>query len=271
MRSEWLRRAYAAATLAPLLAWAAQAGAQATTDVVTADPGGELRGTIVELEPGDHLTIRTAGEDKRLPWSVIRRIDRGVPAAPSPTAPPPPTASVERKPPDRIEVRFDAPRGVELQSRRADGDAWTSVCNGACTQRVPRDGEYRIAGDSLYPSEHFKLDAPADSNVALKASPGWRAAHNWGLVLLVGGGAAALLGLAESSSSSSSGGGFGGVPAALLVGGLSGVAVGIGLVASNGSTTVTQRVHEGPTTGLRIDPQRVGLTPLAVPGVVGQF
>jgi hypothetical protein len=283
MRSEVLRRAYAAAVLAPLLAWAAQAGAQTTTDVVTAEPGGELRGTIVELEPGDHLTIRTAGADKRLSWSAIRRIDRDVPAAPPPpTAPLSPTGSapaaqsmpprsVQIKPPDRVTLQFEAPSGVELQSRRDDGDEWTVVCNGACTQKAPHDSEYRVVGDGMYPSRDFKLNAPADSSVALKVSPGWRAAHTWGVVLLVGGGAATILGFAESNSASSSGAGFSGAPLAFLVGGLAGVGIGIGLVASNGSTTVMQRVDEGPTTGLRIDPQRAVLTPSAVPGLVGSF
>jgi hypothetical protein len=136
---------------------------------------------------------------------------------------------------------------------------------------VPRDSQYRIAGDGLYPSGDFTLDAAADASVDLKASPGWRAAHTWGLVLLIGGSAATVLGLLEVNNASSNGSGFSAAPGAFLLGGLTGLVVGIGLVASNGSTTVTQRVDEGPTTGLRIDPQRAVLTPSAVPGLVGSF
>ncbi|HVJ16737.1 MAG TPA: hypothetical protein VM686_14950 [Polyangiaceae bacterium] len=81
------------------LSWIVTASAQDAQDVVLLVDGSELRGTVLQQEPGKFVVIRTAdGKTHTLSWADIRRVETSAAPAPQPTpaapaaAPPAPAA-----------------------------------------------------------------------------------------------------------------------------------------------------------------------------------
>src|SRR5437016_6284057 len=58
---------------------AAAAAGDAGADEVSLKNGGIVRGTVVELEPGDHVTVQVLGASKPrvISWVQVADVDRG--------------------------------------------------------------------------------------------------------------------------------------------------------------------------------------------------
>ncbi|MGH7283896.1 MAG: hypothetical protein ACRELY_20415, partial [Polyangiaceae bacterium] len=77
----------------PVPAWTGTAGAE---DVVVLKDGGAIRGLVMEVLPGDHVSVRMAdGRTAIVPWVLIHHIEEAAhPAAiPSTGSTTPPTAA----------------------------------------------------------------------------------------------------------------------------------------------------------------------------------
>jgi hypothetical protein len=89
---------------------------------------------------------------------------------------------------DHVKVRVTgANRGSALVlERQIEGtDLWESVCTGACDQRLPRDGMYRVRGRGIRPSLPVALLPARDQTVRLEVTPGYSAGWVGGIVLTV--------------------------------------------------------------------------------------
>jgi hypothetical protein len=200
-------RAAAALAMALALAGAAIAGAQeAPEQMVWLRGGGFVRGSLVELIPGDHVTVRLpTGEVRRFSYADIERTS-AVGAAPSAPAPPvgsasaspgaaasaPPTPVAGGQAPAAGSAGAGGPavpsKGSELATIKvyARGDAvelqgrprleasmpWLPVCAAPCGSAVRvGDLEFRVAGEGISPSNTFVIE-PGDGAVKLDVNAG---------------------------------------------------------------------------------------------------
>ena len=170
----------------PGMAPAAPAGG----DVIHLKNGGQLRGTIVDVIPGDHARIQLAtGEVANVPWADIARVDSGSHPSPTPDAPRP-SAPVAQK-----LVHIDAPREVSLERQVAGTKTWVEVCRAPCDQRVPASGNYRIGGSGVRASRTFVIDAGTDDRVFIEVDPSSKGWFVGGIVLTSVGGLTTIIGL----------------------------------------------------------------------------
>lgn len=175
-----------------------------------------MRGTIIDIIPGDHARIQLANGDVQfVPWPTIERIERA-PMAPAPssipTAPAPPSAP-SASPPTRpapaidpadapgarrvaaVTVHIDTTRAeVRLQGRPGDDFEWTRMCDAPCDARVPLAWEYRIVGDGLRASQAFLLDGRAGDRIVLTLDPSTNAGYVGGILVTVAGGIVIFVG-----------------------------------------------------------------------------
>jgi hypothetical protein len=161
--------------------------------------GGFLRGALVELAPGDHLTVQlVTGEIRRSPWSDVDRTSRSdAPPASGSAAPASssaaPTASSSAVVPAARPLASSAPvassaapaalrghanvrvlsetRGVALESRpKLEQSPWREVCRAPCGVPILVDGyEFRAAGEGITPSNPFRIDGEGTVRVAVRA------------------------------------------------------------------------------------------------------
>lgn len=137
---------------APAAAHAQQPTADVQVDLLA---GGSVTGRLVEIAPGDHVSVALGGERiEKIPWSTVARI--GAPGSrppPQPAPPPPPESQSqpEQAPPatppahdDLVTVEIRSPNTVQLE-RRSETGMWTVLCATPCGERVPVDGDYRIS------------------------------------------------------------------------------------------------------------------------------
>jgi hypothetical protein len=197
-------RVAAALAVALALAGAAIAGAQEGPEqMVWLKGGGFVRGSLVELIPGDHVTVRLAtGEVRRFSYADIERTSAvgAATSAPAPapfvgsasaspgaaaSAPPTPlpggqaaaagSAAVPSKGSELATIKVYA-RGdaVELQGRpRLEASMpWLPVCAAPCGSAVRvGDLEFRVAGEGISPSNTFVIE-PGDGAVKLDVNAG---------------------------------------------------------------------------------------------------
>ena len=190
----WTARAQTAEAPAPL---PAAAPGDAERIVVTRD-GGMYRGTVVELVPQDHLTLKLAtGELRRLAWGDIQSQANVAPVAPAPpagyAAPPagyatPPGYMPQPVPPaPGVLVRIDSPNPrtqlyrsagtSDIAGMAAQGyfvgrvEHWELVCNGTCETRVDPFSRYQIRGSNMPVSAAFELPG-GRPQVDLRVQPG---------------------------------------------------------------------------------------------------
>jgi len=155
-------------------------------DVVYLKGGGFVRGTLVDVIPGQGAHIQVAtGEITTVPW---KSIDRVVPTAvPSPEisggeAPPQAHAGPARAP-AKVRLHVDGPADVEIAGRPTEGNAgWTTVCTGACDQPVPLDWQYEVRGDGIKTSSMFFLNGVDGGSAALKVDPASKGTFVLGVV-----------------------------------------------------------------------------------------
>ncbi|MCU0656272.1 MAG: hypothetical protein MUF64_13790 [Polyangiaceae bacterium] len=201
------RRALAAVLVVGmgLGSWGALARAEAAPEqTIWLKNGGFLRGSLVELVPGDHVTVQlVTGELRKIPASEIDRMSTGAGGSAAPTAIPAPTApATSATPPVAIPSPSAAPAlslaplrvvapggaGVEIEWRkRLDPGGWARVCQAPCELGVLAiDREFRAAGPGIQPSRSFLLE-PGERPVSVEVRPGQASLHRWGtLAFLVG-------------------------------------------------------------------------------------
>ena len=190
------------------------AAAPAVRDVVNLKSGGMVLGQIVEILPGDSLTmVSTAGDHKRYNWAELASYERNgvrteltVPAEPAAPA----VAANRDDLPEPIQLRPGAPRlHIEL-TRPADvklyevtgefsgfnyrgfssGTTSRSVCVAPCDQVIDgRQGQsFFFNGDGVVKSRDFSL-SDYGGDVVARVRPGSSGLRVGGIVVMsLGGG-----------------------------------------------------------------------------------
>jgi hypothetical protein len=207
---------------------------EASEDEVVLHDGSFVRGKIVELAKGSHVTI-TLGESRTIPWDEIQEVriataavQPAAPAEPAPTPQPSPSehrpssTSFESSGPGSPRVQIESRNGERLTLYQIDGGfvgsgpggsisgiAYRPVCTGTCDRRI--DGsqghKFFVAGDGITASRRFTL-AEETGRLTLEVKAGRRAAYLSGFVLSTFGGIGLVMGasivpIANRTSSSS--------------------------------------------------------------------
>ncbi len=163
---------------------------QGGNDVIHLKNGGLLRGTIVDVIPGSHARIQLpTGEIAMVQWSEIARIENGgarpAPVEPPPAStawkPPPPTPTVGPPPltGPKVLVHLETTRPVRLARYETTRGVWDDMCDSPCDKQVPVEGDYRIEGVGVRPSNRFAMQGKAGDRIVIDvnaASKGWFAA-----------------------------------------------------------------------------------------------
>ena len=232
---------------------ASSANAQ-SMDTVELRSGGVVRGTIVELLPGDHVTIQLPSGIKTFPWGEISRVERAGAQAQQPTytAPPgttpPPNEPLVQPGEPSTRVYIDSSSPVSLFRMDNRGDVKT-VCIAPCGEVLPFTGLYWVSGKDVNPSDKFQLP-PGKAETKLHISGGSKGAVTGGVVLAVVGGNILLIGglvlltvgaVASAPTSSSSSRDLAGAWATGAV--ITGIGLGMGILGlvlwiSNSSSNV---------------------------------
>lgn len=221
--------------------------AQTGPDAVYLKDGGMIRGTIVEVIPGNHASVQLAdGRIATIRWDMVDHIDRGTGAkAPVPTTTTPaplPTAGTPPPGVAMVTVHIDADADVILEQQVAGGrwagGEWRDVCQAPCDMSLPTNTMYRVGGPGVRSSRPFSIEG-RDGKAVLEVHGASSGAFVGGIVLIslgplaiIVGAGVALAGAFENSvscsgiySTCSSNSGDG-----LVAGGL--VTMGIGLAAT---------------------------------------
>lgn len=175
--------------------------------------GQQLRGTLTEVAPGRHVTIRLAdGELRAIPWSSLRRI--APPGAPPPEADAPAAVSTPGAPPPdavapasvplqadaedpTVVVEIRASRVVQLQ--RSTTTRWETACFSPCNVALPIGALYRIV-DGGRPIKPFRLRPTTTGRVLINVSSRSGAVDTFGALAVVTGGVLLYASLAAESS-----------------------------------------------------------------------
>ena len=239
----------------------APATAQNGPDAVYLKDGGMIRGTIIEVLPGNHASVQLAdGRIATIRWDMVDHIDRGTGAKPLPTTPAP-LPAVGTPPPAvaMVTVHIDADGDAILEQQvtggRWAGGEWRDVCQAPCDISLPSNTMYRVGGPGVRTSRPFSIEGQ-NGKAVLEVHTASSGAFAGGIVLIslgplaiIVGSLVALVGAAEnttfcysSSTSCSSNQGDG-----LVAGGLVTMGVGLGatfvgavLLGTNSRTKVQQ-------------------------------
>jgi hypothetical protein len=233
-------------------------------DEVTLRNGGIVRGTVLAVEPGQHVDIQVHGasEPRRIPWAEVADVERGkhAPRADIPETPPAPTPApqpAEATPPDAREgdmglVRLRMPSDSEVrlvEHTEVMRTGWFGVtqrrvvCKAPCDELLDARGNkyYQFTGPGMPDSKAFTL-SEYRGEVRADIRPGSSALRGGGIALVtlgsVGVGAGVLLtviGFVDGSPSSPMREFRIAGPTAMGVG--SAVAVGGGLMIGFSKTT----------------------------------
>lgn len=172
--------------------------------------GSTMRGTIVNVEPGQRVIIIVAGEQSVIPWGEIAQIvggpkDTAAPAPPPPVAPAAPSGPTRGMPFVHIEsnwpdvelsrVEGDVGGGYHHQQGGYVGPTVISkyVCRAPCDRLVDgRDGHrFFIGGAGMFPAPAFRLD-DLDGDVTVRVKGTSIGRFTGGVVLTALGGMLAL-------------------------------------------------------------------------------
>ena len=183
--------------------------AAAARDVVNLKNGGMVLGQIVEILPGDSLTmVSTAGDRKRFSWAELASYERDGVRTEVPTTPA--VAPVPYVPPETVQAGPGAPRlHIEL-TRPADlklyevtgefsgfnyrgfssGTTSAPVCAAPCDRVIDgrRGQSFFFNGDHVLKSRQFSLTEHSGDVVA-RVKPGRPARRVGGIIGLALGGA----------------------------------------------------------------------------------
>ncbi|MEO7112856.1 MAG: hypothetical protein ABI183_20605 [Polyangiaceae bacterium] len=254
-----------AAFLTPSLAHAQSPGDSGGTDTVVLKDGGMLKGTLIEILPGDHATMTLAnGQNAKIRWDVIDHIVRnGVPLNPSQQTAPQTTQVAQPAAQDQGNVFVHVDGGdvdVEMQTmngtpagKKVTG-TWATMCSSPCDQELPLAGAYRLAGSGVRASRSFKLVGHPGDHVTISADPSSKGGFAGGIVLISVGVPVFVIGcfvelvVAIVNAGSKIDNDYTDTSGAQIVGlsmmglGAAGVVTGIVLIVNNGSTHLDQSI-----------------------------
>lgn len=178
----------------PVPAWTGTAGAE---DVVVLKDGGAIRGLVMEVLPGDHVSVRLAdGRTAIVPWVLVHHIEQAshpaapaVPATPAAPVTPQPAAPAVITGSATVHIVGDE---VTLQMQR--GGAWETACTSPCDHELPLDVNYRVTGSGVRTSGAFRLLAKPGEHVTLNVNTGSSTAFDGGVAMALLGGITATVG-----------------------------------------------------------------------------
>jgi hypothetical protein len=204
-------------------------------DEVLLRDGGFVRGTLIEVDPGQRVVIVPAdGAPREISWSEILRVERGKHADGSPT-----TAAETAPATGRPRVHLEVSAGKSVQLYEIDGEArargtagpaygmsYRSVCRSPCGVIVDgtRGQDFFLARDLVTASRRFKLDQ-SRGDVVLRVRAGSRALRILGGVALGLGVAGAVAGALFTIGDGTRVAGY-----ALLGAGGAGIAAGVPMI-----------------------------------------
>lgn len=236
--------------------------AQTGPDVVYLKDGGMIRGTIVEVVPGNHASVQLAdGRVATIRWDMVDHIDRGTGAKPPLPTTPLPAAGTPPPAVAMVNVHIDADGDVILEQQvtggRWAGGEWRDVCQAPCDMSLPTNTMYRVGGPGVRSSRPFSIEG-RDGKAVLEVHAASSGAFVGGIVLvslgplaIIVGSLVALVGAAENSTCSITLGGSGTCGSSsgdgLVAGGLVTMGVGVAativggvLIGTNSKTKVQQ-------------------------------
>ncbi len=268
-------------------------GTAAEVAEVRLKSGETVRGTLVQVEPGQRVIVIVAGQESVIPWDQVAQVvDGGAPVAPpkAPPVPAPPPAKAaapvaEAAASSRgmpfLHVESDYP---ELELARVDGmigpgfqisNALAAnalnrfICRAPCNKLVDgRDGHrFFFTAPGMMPSRHFRLD-DVDGHVTARVHGVSTMRFTGGVVLATLGGTIALTGgtlfltggLLSASGPSDPDRGANEVGSALFITGGVTLALGAGMLAggiamlAKGKTRVELVKPNGTSTGVFLEP-----------------
>jgi hypothetical protein len=170
-------------------------------DTVELRSGGVVKGTIVELLPGDHVTIQLASGMKTFQWGEVSRVERAgsqpqvqgpVYTQPPGTQPTPQNEPLVQPGEPSTRVFIDSTSPVSLFHMDNKGDVKT-VCIAPCGEVLPFTGLYWVSGKDINASDKFQLP-PGKAETKLHVSGGSKGVVTAGVVLAVVGGNIFLIG-----------------------------------------------------------------------------
>jgi hypothetical protein len=221
-------------------------------DAIFLKDGSVLRGTLVELLPGDHCTLQLpTGQTATVQWGVILRVERA--AAVSSTIVVPSVSVVVTAPASSgamVMVHMDGDM-VNLEQRNEANRGWTVVCTSPCDKSLPLESTYRLTGSGKTNSRPFLLEGKAGDHVILNVEAGSSGGLGGGIALTAIGGPILLIGLlviavgasVASSNTYSAQNGSGIEVAGVVISavGLAGIIPGIIMITGNARTKETQQ------------------------------
>lgn len=281
---------------------------QTGPDAVYLKDGGMIRGTIIEVIPGNHASVQLAdGRIATIRWDMVDHIDRGTAKPPTATPVALPPAATPPPPATMATVHIDGDGEVILEQQVAGGQwaggEWRDVCQSPCDVSLPTNLMYRIGGPGVRASRPFSIQAH-DGKAVLEVHAASSGARGGGIALVIigpiailVGGMVALVGAAENASCDLIGGGTCSSGSGLVAGGLVTLAVGIAgtivggvLIGTNSSSKVQQPLVSNmarltdrdiektlgptartPTWNVALDRTPPPSTPLVIPFYSGTF
>jgi hypothetical protein len=191
------------------------------------------------MVPGHHATLLLAsGQTAQIEWAQIAQIERGQPAAtPGPAAPAPPPAAPKKV----AVVHIEGDGSLRLEAK--EGRSWRFLCASPCDREVDLADTYRVSGDGVRPTRQFTIDAQPGQRVVLTVDTASKAGFVGGIVLVSVAPVVSIVGLvvllvgdvANDTGTKTTG-------AALAIGGLAGIGLGIVLIAVNARSGLEQNV-----------------------------
>lgn len=181
----------------PVPAWTGTAGAE---DVVVLKDGGAIRGLVMEMLPGDHVSVRLAdGRTAIVPWVLVHHIEQAARPAPIPStgSTTPPTAAQVAAATPATPITGSATVhlvGDEVVLQIQRGGAWETACNSPCDREMPLDSNYRVTGSNVRTSGAFRLLAKPGDHVTLDVNTGSSAGFSGGVTMALLGGLTATIG-----------------------------------------------------------------------------
>ncbi len=238
--------------------------------------GSKVRGQVIDIMPGDHVTIRfKSGEARRFEWGDIDRVMPASgaepaplpPAAPKPpptaapttaptTAPPPvpTTAPPETLPPatgPTVKVHINSPVLASLQRRPRGGQSFLRACDAPCDMEMPLADDYMISAANSKTTA-VKLNGQAGQTVIIDVDPPSDGGKIGGVAMIIVGALGVVVGgfvdfvglLLEGASTVSGRNSADGVLVVGLV--ITGVSLGLGIGGvvvffRSGNTDVTTK------------------------------
>jgi hypothetical protein len=237
--------------------------------------GERVRGTLVEVAPGQRVIVIVAGQQSEIPWDQIAEVVDGKKAAPSVAAPARPDTPSRGKPFVHVESSYphleltriegQIGSGFNTENHYADNHIQKYVCRAPCDRVVDGSDGHRFTftAPGMMPSPHFRLDE-FDGHVTARVHGASTTRFMSGVVLLglgtfsvLGGGMFALMSTLGDSEGPREPDELD--PVALQRASLVAAAVGAGLVVggivlvSGGTTRVELVKAKGPRTGVYLE------------------